>query len=225
MAERDDLSTNESDILALILRSTANALPGFGGIAAEVVNVMIPKQKLERVVLFARQLKVAMDEIESRIAVIEARIQTPAGSDLLEEAIRQASRAVSQERIARIASVLARGLSDAEFQYDRTKKLMSLIELLTDSELVLLTFYATPLTIGSPWHREMMNLHSELLRPVSNESGRPQSESDRAAVRDAYERKLISEGLLESNAHPRHPTALGRLLLRYAEAPHVTVPQ
>jgi hypothetical protein len=225
MDERDELSTNESDTLALVLRATANILPGFGGIVAEVVNVMIPKQKIDRVVDFARSLKEAMDLLDARLALIEARVQTSAGSDLLEEAIVQAARAVSQERRERIATVLARGLSDDQFQYDRTKKLMSLIETLTDSEFVLLAFYAEPLTIGSPWHREMMNRHPELLRPVSNEIGRSKSESDRSAVRDAYERKLLSEGLLEANSHPRRPTALGRLLLSYAKEPSNPAPE
>ena len=178
---------------------------------------MVPKQKLERVVAFARTLEEVMDTLDARLTVIEARIQTPAGADLLEEAIVQASRAVSQARISRVAAVLAHGLSDDQFQYDRTKKMMSLMEMLTDSEFVLLAFYAQRLTIGSSWHREMMNRHPELLQPVSNAIGRPQAESDRYALRDAYERKLISEGLLESNAQPRRPTTLGRLLLRYAD--------
>lgn len=141
-------------------------------------------------------LAAQVEAVEAKQILFEARMRTSEGSDLLDAGIVQASRAVSHDRQRRIAAILAAGLTEDELRYDRTRKLLTIFESLNDSEILLLLFYSRTPTIGSPWHKELMNRHPELLRPASREGGAPASERERGAIRDSYERTLLAHGLL-----------------------------
>lgn len=211
------LGANRTDLAAALARGVAGGIPVVGGLVAEVVNSVIPNQKIDRVVAFVELLAEQADRVETRQALLEARLKTPEGSDLLEEGIVQASRAVSAERRRQIANILVNGVTDRDLKYDRVRKLLAILESLTDSELVLLVYYSKLATMGSSWHQAMMARHPELLRPATREIGAPQAEVDRWALRDGYERTLVSQGLLEQSGSRFEITALGRLLLKYAE--------
>ncbi len=213
MTEPKALATSGRDVVAALARGSVGAIPVVGSMVAEVVDLVIPGQKLDRVVAFVESLGVRIGDLE-RQTLLEQRIRTPEGSDLLEEGIVHASRAVSGERRERIASLLANGLTAEQLLYDRTKKLLAILESLNDSELILLKYYSQPVTIGSPWHRQMQEQHPALLRPVSREMGVPDAERQRGAFRDSYERTLLSQGLVERDQNVLRLSTLGKLLLQ-----------
>jgi hypothetical protein len=214
MTEQTALGTNRRDIAAALARSAAGAMPIVGSLVAEIVDSVIPGQKLDRVIGFLEVLAERVGHMEEKQVVLEQRLRTPEGSDLLEEGIVQASRAVSYERRRRIANLVANGVSEEQLQYDRTKKLLAILEALNDSELILLTYYSQPVTIGSPWHHQLQEQYPVLLRPISREARAGEAERQRGAFRDSYERTLIGHGLLERDQAGLGITALGRLLLR-----------
>jgi hypothetical protein len=219
MSDKTSLSTTSADVVAAAARGVSGAIPWAGGAVGEILSSFIPNQKLERVARFAELLAAQVDAVEAKQALFEARIKTAEGSDLLEEGIVQASRAVSRDRQQRIAAILAAGLTADELRYDRTRKLLTILESLTDSEILLLLFYSRTPTIGSPWHKELMNQHPELLRPASRENGAPASERERGAIRDSYERTLLANGLLDSTETRLRISDLGQMLLTYSETP------
>jgi hypothetical protein len=214
MTEQTALGTNRRDVAAAVARGAVGAIPVVGSLVAEIVDSIIPGQKLDRVVSFLGVLAERVGRMQEKQALLEDRLRTPEGSDLLEEGIVQASRAVSDDRRARIANLVVNGVSAEQLQYDRTTKLLGILEALNDSELTLLMYYARPLTIGSPWHRQLQEQHPVLLRPVSREIGRSDAERQRCAFRDSYERTLLGHGLLERDQSGLRITTLGKLLLQ-----------
>jgi len=196
MSDQPTLATNRRDLGAAIARGVAGGIPLVGGLVAEVVNSVIPSQKIDRVVAFVEALAEQASKDQAKHALLESRLRTSLGSDLLEEGVVQASRAVSDDRRRRIARIIFNGVTDSELQYDRIRKLLAILDSLTDSELVLLVYHTRQPTIGSSWHKEMRERHPSLLRPTSREIGAPQSEVERGAIRDAYERALVGHGLL-----------------------------
>ena len=113
--------------------------------------------------------------------------------------------------------MFARGLSEAELHYDRTKKLLTLLRSLTDSECLMLRYYGLHSAVNNDHRSAMLLLHPDVLRPVSGEIGLPAAEADRGAFRAAFEQTLVSSGLLNVTEKLKRPTALGMLLLRYTE--------
>lgn len=220
MSDAPDLGANEADALAMIVRSVTAAIPVYGGVIAEVITLRIPNQKAERLANFVALLNAELSSLRVRVNLIEERFRTAEGSDLLEEALRQVTRAVTPERRARIARLFARGLSEEELRYDRIKKLLSLVESLTDSEFIVLDYYADEHAIGGEVMREKLERHREMLLPVWGEIDDPQDLEDKRSMRDAFEHKLMSEGLIgeaKSRTPRKTATALGRMLLRYTE--------
>src|SRR3954453_18883946 len=92
------LGTNRSDIGAAVARGTLGAIPLVGSAVAEIVTAFIPGQKLDRVTSFVEELSRTLESVADKQAILEERLRTPEGSDLLEEGIVQASRAISRER-------------------------------------------------------------------------------------------------------------------------------
>jgi hypothetical protein len=216
MSDKMTLSTNRVDVAAAAVRGAVGAVPFVGNLLAEIVTSFIPNQKLDRVARFAEILAAEVGSVKEASARLEERLKSAEGSDLLEEGLVQASRAVSDDRRHRIAAILASGLTDDVLRYDRTRKLLSILDSLNDSEILLLLFYSRSPAMGSAWHNDLIDRHPELLRPASREIGGPDSERERGAMRDSYERTLLANGLLDSAETRLRLSALGQMLLKYS---------
>ncbi len=100
---------------------------------AEVISIMIPNQRLDRVVDFLRQL-------ETRISIIEQDVlkKNKYFVDLLEDAIAQSSRSMSSERNKYIAVFLEKNREISESSHSMKKKLLHALEELTDEDVKIL---------------------------------------------------------------------------------------
>jgi hypothetical protein len=105
------LETTSTDIMAAAARGVAAACPIIGGLISEAVNQIIPHQKLERVINYLQMLEGDVSRLKDGLNQIEKHLQDNYGIDLFEESLVQASRAVTKERLSRIANLVARSLS------------------------------------------------------------------------------------------------------------------
>lgn len=230
-----DFSTSRAESAtanaALAVKTALAYVPGVGPILSEVVGVMIPNYKQERLIAFAQVLGDRVKHLEAD--TLEAKMKTEEFADLLEDALRQAARALTPERREYIASLLKNSLTHDELAHVEEKKLLSLLGELNDAEIIILKYYSlSPLV-----RRDFAEIHSELFEPIKRNIGAPQSNIDRAALRDSYRGKLFEVNLLESaykkpskNEMPEFDektgrlkasslkvTPLGKLLLRYID--------
>jgi hypothetical protein len=208
------LKTQTIDRTAAVVRGVVGAVPVIGPLVAEVISGVIPGQKLQRLEQWLKLFSTRVHSLENGIERLNARLRTPEGSDILEDALLEASRAVSEERLERLACLFAKGLAGSDFKHDRVKTLSRLFSSLTDAEIMLLIFYAKPQTLNSSWHRAMREKHHEILQPVSRAIGSPQSEIDRGALQDHRKETLLRLGLIRIDGHTSI-TSLGRLVVSY----------
>lgn len=213
MSTKNPLQTQIIDRTAAVVRGVVGAVPVIGPLVAEVISGVIPGQKLQRLEEWLHLFSARVDSLEDGVGRLNDRLRTPEGSDVLEDALLEASRAVSKERLERLANLFANGLAGPDFDYDRLKTLSRLFNNLTDAEIVLLTFYANPPTFGSPWHKAMMERHPAILRPVSREMGSPQSEIDPGALQDHRKETLMRLGLLRTDSRTTTITSLGKMMI------------
>jgi len=162
---------------------------------SEIAGSIIPNQRIDRIVGFAKELESKPSEVEQRL--MRAALANENFTDLMEEALRQVARSVSQERRARIAALLVNGLKPDEISYVESKHLLRILGEINDIEIIRLGSHLYE-TFGSG--KEYWTKHSELLKPVAPAIRSSEREHERATLHDSYDEHLAQLGLLQ----PRH---------------------
>lgn len=214
-----NLKTTRTDIGASIARGVLGACPVIGNLLSEAISHFIPNQKTDRIVKWVELLDQRVAAAEDGLSRFGERLHTEAGSDLFEESATQASRALSDEKRVYIANLFSRSLTQEELKYAESKKMLNILRDLTDPEIIILTYYAKPPTMGSQWHRDMVSRYPETLRPVSRTLGSSQSQIDLSALQDSYRQTLLRLDLLQQDRNSLSLSPLGSLLLRYILPP------
>lgn len=212
-----DLDETSKDRLVSVAKGVVGACPIIGPLVGEAIGILIPNQRLDRVVEFLGALEVEVGELGGRLENLERSLRSSEGLDILEEGLVQASRSVATERKERVARLVARSLTGEEIKYEESRKLLNIFRDLTDPELLWLVYYSMSPTLGPGQASDFAAKHPEVLDPVSRETGAPQEQIDRAALQDSYKNTLVRFGLIEPRRNSHVITSLGRLMVRYTE--------
>jgi hypothetical protein len=135
----DGLNDNWVDRAVAATKGAAGLLPLFGGPLAEIIGVVVPGQRVDRIAAYVRELGSRVERLDA-----EARRGLASNAekiDLIEEGGYQAARATSRERIGRIVEAVGRGLSERDTDIVRRKRLLIILGELDDDELNLLNAY------------------------------------------------------------------------------------
>jgi hypothetical protein len=211
--QEQSLAFRREDFLAMLVKGLSGAVPFVGNMLAEVFGAVIPRQRLDRLVEFVRAFEQRVMQLELSQRALEERFVRPEFVDLFEDGASQAARALSQERREYIANLLAKGLSEEELNHARAKKLLRLLESLTDQEIVYLKYFSLA---DRGEDDEFYEQHEALLEPRDTSWGASTEEIDLATLQEAYEQTLARFGLVQPG--DRSATWLGRLLLRYIDS-------
>ena len=220
------MDTKATDIAAIITKGGLGAIPYLGPLAAEIIGSLIPNQRIDRIVSLLKTLESKIDEEEK--AKVEKRMLEEKSIDLMEDGFMQAARALSEERIEYIASLLKNSLTNEDLEHIAYKRLLFLLDELNDVEVLILKAYSMPMD----QYFEFWSKHN--LNKPSVHLGSSQEEVDKHAIHETYEANLGRLGLLEIRFEKPRPeelpefdektgmlkaqgyyiTSLGRLLLR-----------
>lgn len=186
------IRANASDHLAAALKGIAGAAPVVGGAIAELVGAIIPNQRLDRVARFATALEERLSDLEARH--IQGELSDERFSDLLEDALQQAARATSTDRIEQLAEIVSRSLTADDISHGERKHLMRILSELTDIEVIWLGSFLNSY-IGEP--SEFQKRHKDVLQPRRAFLGAPQPELDKSTLQGSYKAHLAQLGLLD----------------------------
>lgn len=102
---------------------------------------------------------------------------------------------------------------------DQTRKLLNTLVALTDSEVVLLAFYAIEPTRTE--QAAFLDRHGWLREVLfaGNETGAPDGVRRARGLRDAYQANLLRLSLVDHGAGHTEVTAFGRMLLEFIGEP------
>lgn len=226
-----DISKN-TDGIAAALKVVLSNVPAVGSILTEVVGVTIPNQKADRIKLFVEVLSDQVKYIEED--VLRLKMQTEEFTDLFEDALLQAARALNDERRQYIASFLKNSLTSQELTHIEEKKLLSLLNELNDAEVIYLKYDS----LFSPLEKsEFGAQHKKFLTPIRSTFGYESPILDKQALQESFRSKLLEVGLIKQRFDkPKKgiipefdeetgrlkvkgfsATRLGKLLLRYID--------
>lgn len=223
------LSPQTVDYVASIAKAALGAIPFAGSLLVEVAGVIIPKQRIDRIARFAQELELRLAGIEQEF--IRSQLSNENCADLMEEAVRQAARSVSEERRQYIATLIANSLSSQDISYIESKHLLRILGEINDIEIVRL---ASHLFYPSERAEKYWEKHKAILEPIAAYDESSQQEFDKETLRKSYDEHLTQLGLLEIRyrvdfrtklpefdkrtgsqiIHSRELTPLGKLLLR-----------
>ena len=224
------IETNRVDYVVAGLKSLFGPVPLVGSLVAEVIGAVIPNQRIDRI---ARYISI----LEQKVAILEqkqiaVKFSNPGFIDLFEDSLYQAARALTDERLQHIATVVKNGISDEQQEYDQYKYLLWLLAEISDTEMIILQSYLyDTFSEESEFHSKYRNI---LMAAGQAHFGSSQEEADRSTIHKGYRQHLSQLGLLRSrfkkpkkNEIPEFDTdtgmikasgyeltALGRLLLR-----------
>ena len=134
--------------------------------------------------------------------------------DLMEDGFLQAARALSEERIEHIASLLKNSLTDEDLEQSAYKRLLFLLGEINDVEVIILMAYS----MYGVEKRDFWEKHQDILIGEPPRYPTSREKVDQDAIYKTYRANLVRLDLLESKIQQPSPsyeiTSLGRLLLR-----------
>lgn len=187
----DKLDQNATDYVVSATKTALGMIPFAGSLLAELAGSIIPKQRMDRLVDYARKLEVRLGNLDQD--AVRAKLTDENFMDLLEESARQAAQAVTNERREYLASLLASGVSDDHVSFVESRHLLRLLSQINDIEVIWLRFYSHGLMGGD---EEFRNKHAAILEPIRATLGSDQETLNRRALQENYTEHLISLGLL-----------------------------
>lgn len=223
------IDEKKNDLIAAAGRSVVGIIPVIGPLLAEIVDHLVPNQRMDRLALYVNELELRLSQAEEK--VIRASLTQPANLALAEDGFIAASRSITRERTTYIASIVAKGLTNEDIESNRQRYLLGLLSELNDEEILWLRYYLNPTFGGDQDFREK---HSQIFKPARSHIGGEESELDKNAIQESYLEHLDRLGLLKGSirinrdtgmpdfdtftGRPRisfiHITHLGRMLLR-----------
>jgi hypothetical protein len=218
----------KTDLAVSLGKGILGAIPIVGPLMAEIVGHVIPNQRLDRLERFLRILETKVGDVEH--SKLKERFAKEEFVDLLEDGMLHASRALSDERKAYIASIIEAGIKEDEFEAIQKKLILNLLSELNDTEVITLQSYG----IHPQNREEYFEKHRNVLTPPMATLGSTPEVIDDKAIYDAQKNHLERLGLLRLRfKKPRKGelpefddktgmvkaqgyaiTSLGRLLLR-----------
>ena len=128
-----ELESNEVDLTAQATRGLVGVIPLAGPILAEIVNSLIPNQRLDRACRF-------LEELNERLSLLEQESlrKNELAIDLFEDATIIASRSFSMNRNQYIASFIKSSVNVTSNSYELKKKLLFILQDLTDRDVEIL---------------------------------------------------------------------------------------
>lgn len=220
-----DLDGNKSSALMSALAKgaigsaagLAGAVTGLGAVAivgpfaVEAFNLLIPNQRQNRV---EKLLKIFSSKIcNMSKEEVEQKFHTSEFLDVFEDCIYQAIRAVGDDRLKYLASVLEKSLTDEQIKHLQTKRLLSILAELNDVEVVILQSYGFRDINNSDFIKQ----HKSIFQNAVISHGASEEELEEHAIYMNYRDHLINLGLIgpkKLGSSQLYLTPLGNMLLK-----------
>lgn len=181
------------DYVTSAVKAVVGAAPFAGSLLVEIAGAVISNQRMDRITKFAQNLEVRLSGLEQEF--VRWQLTNENLTDLMEEAMRQAARSISEVRRAHMASLIANSLSASDISYLESKHLLRILGEINDIEIIRLGSYLYGTRESGQDYRER---HQEILDPVGAHLGSSQVEIDRETLQRSHDDHLAQLGLLNT---------------------------
>lgn len=146
------LNKKTSDYIARFFQGGLSCIPYAGPIIAEFVTDILPKQRLDRIADYLKQLSAKLKMVDATLdKLIEGNEIV---SRFIEESIRQAANSSSFERRAYLASIIALGINKTDLELQHEQFLLNMLGQINDIEIIVLNSYSKEWEKGLAYRRK-----------------------------------------------------------------------
>lgn len=185
------LGGTHRDTGVALLKGVVGVVPVAGSILAEIVSVLIPEQRIERLEAYVRHLNERLNGIGEN--EFKKLLSKPEAIDLFEDGAYQAAKALSDDRRERIAELVATGIKGEAATQLEAKRLLTLLNEIDDAQLIILCSYSHTFQQDE----EFQERNASVLEPVHADLASSQEELDRATMFNLNRDHLLRLGLLK----------------------------
>ncbi len=166
-------------------------MPLVGGPLSTLITETIPNLRQDRIVKYLRNLDERLATLEKN--EIDELQNDPEKVDLIESGGYLAARSTSTDRLERIAEIVFRGLSKADSNFIRRKRLIALFGEIDDDEFMILTAY------GQSYGGYASQAWEAVDQPPPATLGSSEEQLENAKLFELGKQNLLRVGLLERN--------------------------
>lgn len=191
-----DLTYTNKDRVVDILKGAGGAIPYGGALISEILGMVIPNQRLDRVVTFIEKLSNDFNDLSITIDELKVKLYEPEYSSLFYKACSASANSVDEDKIKYIKNLFKFGISIEKENAFQLEELIKIIDELNRVEILYLTQYF--------YMRYDFQKYKELEKQDRLEPIKPnlylsmsQEEYDSEVVKEVYSNKLLRLGLFE----------------------------
>ena len=185
------LNNQVADYVAAAMKGALGVVPVVGSALAEFAGMVIPNQRLDRLVKFAAALEGRLSSLEQE--ALRASLRDPVFGDMVEESMRQAASSLTDERRAYLASVVANSLDEDGVSASDSRHILRLLSQISDVEAIVLRSHLIDTFGGDEAFRKR---HAAVLEPVAAFLNSDSKTHDKEAMWRSHREHLTQLGLL-----------------------------
>lgn len=185
------LGETDHDRVAALTKGVVGLVPFAGSFLAELISVVVPNQRFERVEAYVSRLSDRLSRVEE--GELRSRLEDPEAIDLFEEGGFQAARALTGDRRERIAEVVANGIKGSEAERLEAKRMLALMAEIDDDQMMVLLSYSYTYSRDEAFHER----NTAVLTPPLAHLGSNQEELDKDVLFRLNRQHLVRLGVLK----------------------------
>ncbi len=217
----NDLNNNISDYSTAVLSGAVSAVPFVGGALAEIVNITIPNQRMDRVVKFVNELSIELKELGYEIEELKSKIDSKyCYGAYITNCLRTISNEIYEEKINYYKKLCISGLTGDEKNLKHCERILQILGELDFYEIQYLRYYYDPRLSPTEMMKDAISkIGFELLFPSYN-LGMNENEIMEETYKTITLNNLEKNGLIEKKINLRtnkskyEITTLGRMILK-----------
>lgn len=221
---KKDLEPNKTDVITSVVSTAAGYIPIAGGVISEIIRMVIPKQREDRIVKFLANIDKRLSELEITVEKSQLIFKNTKYGGFTFECLRDVVNDKFEEKMVYYQNLYITGITSEEQEMLNMSNLMRLVSDMDYKEILYLKFYYYADYVDNQKIQEVQQLLNQGSIAPNYTMNMNQKELDNETYKQITLNALVNKGLLERKVEyigknrrekiKYKLTSLGRLLLR-----------
>lgn len=221
---KEDLHTNKMDIITSTVATATSYIPIAGGALSEIIRMVIPNQREDRIVKFLTNIDKRLSELEITVEKLQSIFNNTKYGGFTFECLRDVVNDKFEEKMVYYQNLYITGITSEEQEMLNMSNLMRLVSDMEYKEILYLKFYYYANYANNQKIKTIQQLLNQGSITPNYTMKMKQNELDNETYKQITLNSLVNKGLLErkieyvgKNRREKIKykiTSLGKLLLR-----------